>query len=140
MTSGLQLGSAEVLRGLRNFLNMDRSEYHSINNLRERGVEKGSVRQSTFRGRERPVFNQTDIGTVSESLFVGLQQESISQEWIRFDMLPHCDESCRSKLHAVTSHRVLSPGPSTDSITPGLWQGCLQAVTFLSHFYDSAVS
>ena len=30
ITSGLQLGRAEVLRGLRNFLDMDRPEHHSI--------------------------------------------------------------------------------------------------------------
>ena len=35
ITSGLQLGRAEVLRGLRNSLNMDRPEHHST----ERGVE-----------------------------------------------------------------------------------------------------
>ena len=46
ITSGLQLGSAEVLRGLRKFLNMDRPEHHSIDRLKERGVEKGSG--STF--------------------------------------------------------------------------------------------
>ena len=40
--SGLQLGRAEVFRGLRNFLTMDRSEHHSIDQLKERGVEKGS--------------------------------------------------------------------------------------------------
>ena len=42
ITSGLQLGRAEVLRGLRNFLNMDRPEHHSIDHLKERGLEKGS--------------------------------------------------------------------------------------------------
>ena len=31
--SGLQLGRAEVLRGLRNFLNMDRPEHHSTDRL-----------------------------------------------------------------------------------------------------------
>ena len=41
-TSGLQLGRAEVLQGLRNFLNTDRPEHHSIDRLKERGVEKGS--------------------------------------------------------------------------------------------------
>ena len=30
---GLQLGRAEMLRGFRNFLNMDRPENHSINRL-----------------------------------------------------------------------------------------------------------
>ena len=42
ITSGLQLGMAEVLRGLRNFLNMDRPEHHCIDRLKEGGVEKRS--------------------------------------------------------------------------------------------------
>ena len=33
ITCGLQLGRAEMLRGLRNFLNMDRPEHHSIDRL-----------------------------------------------------------------------------------------------------------
>ena len=67
ITSGLQLGSAEVLRGLRNFLNMNRPEHHSTDRLKERGVEKGSGRHSTLQGRERSVFNQTNIGIVSRA-------------------------------------------------------------------------
>ena len=57
ITSGLQLGRAEVLRGLRNFLNMDRPEHHSIDRLKEIGVETGSGRHSTLQGRERSVFS-----------------------------------------------------------------------------------
>ena len=41
LTSDMQLSRAEVLRGLRNFLNMDRPEHHGIDRLKERGVEKG---------------------------------------------------------------------------------------------------
>ena len=68
IATGLQLGRAEVLRGLRNFLNMDRPEYHSIDRLNERGVEKGSGRHSPLQGRERSVFNQANIiGAVSRS-------------------------------------------------------------------------
>ena len=44
ITSDMQLGRAEVLRGLRNFLNMDRPKHHSIDSLKERGVEKGRGR------------------------------------------------------------------------------------------------
>ena len=58
ITSGLQLGRAEVLRGLRNFLNMGRPEHHSIDRLKEKGVDKGSGQHSTLRGWERSVFNQ----------------------------------------------------------------------------------
>ena len=54
ITSGLQLGRAEVLRVLRNFLNMDRPGHHSIDCLKERGVEKGSVRHSTLQGCVQP--------------------------------------------------------------------------------------
>ena len=67
ITSGLQLGKAEVLRGLRNFLNTDKPEHHNTDRLKERGVEKGSGRHSTLQGRERSVFNQANIGTVSKA-------------------------------------------------------------------------
>ena len=65
ITSGLQLGRAEVLRCLRNFLNMDKPEHHSIDREKERGVKKGSGRHSTLQSRERSVFNQKNISTVS---------------------------------------------------------------------------
>ena len=48
ITSGLQLGRAQVLRGLRNFLSTDKLEHHSIDQRKERGVEKGSSRHSTL--------------------------------------------------------------------------------------------
>ena len=67
ITSGLQLGRAEVQRSLRNFLNMDRLEHHSIDRLKERGVEKGSGQHAILQGREQSVFNQPDIGTVSRA-------------------------------------------------------------------------
>ena len=38
--SGLQLGRAEVLRGLKILLNMDRPEHHSVDRLKERGWRK----------------------------------------------------------------------------------------------------
>ena len=38
----VQLSRAEVLRGLRNFRNMNRSKHHRIDRQKERGVEKGS--------------------------------------------------------------------------------------------------
>ena len=61
----LQLGRAQFLRGLRNFLNMDRPEHQSTDRRKERGVEKGSGRHSSLPGRQRSLFNQTNIGTAS---------------------------------------------------------------------------
>ena len=81
ITSGLQLGRAEVLRGLGNFLTMDRPEHHSIDRLKERGVEKGSGRHSTLRGRERSVFNQTNIVTVSRVTLGRLLRDGAERVW-----------------------------------------------------------
>ena len=46
---------------------MDRPEHHSIDRLKERGVEKESCRHSILQGRERSVFDQAKIGTVSRA-------------------------------------------------------------------------
>ena len=81
ITSGLQLGRAEVLGGLRNFLNMDRPEHHSTDRPKERGVEKGSSRHSTLKGRERSVFNQTNIGTVSRATLGRLLRDGAERVW-----------------------------------------------------------
>ena len=81
ITSGLQLGRAEVLRGLRNFLSMDKPEHHSIDRLKERGVEKGSGRHSTLQGRERSVFNQANIGTVSRATLGRLLRDGAERVW-----------------------------------------------------------
>ena len=81
MTSGLHLGRAEVLRGLRDFLNMDNPEHHSIDHLKERGVEKGNGRHSTLQGRERSVFNQTNIGTFSRETLGRLLRDGAESIW-----------------------------------------------------------
>ena len=81
ITSGLQLGRAEVLRGLRNFLSTDKPEHHSIDRLKERGVEKGSGRHSTLQGRERSVFNQTNTGTVSRATLGRLLRDGAERVW-----------------------------------------------------------
>ena len=74
ITSGL-------LRGLRNFLNLDRSKHHSNNRLKERGVEKGGGRHSTLLGRERSVFNQVNIGTVLRATLGRLLRDGVEHVW-----------------------------------------------------------
>ena len=81
ITAGLQLGRAEVLRGLRNFLNTDKPKHHSIDRLKERGVEKGSGRHSTLQSRERSVFNQANIGTVSRATLGRLLRDGAERVW-----------------------------------------------------------
>ena len=40
--------------------------HHTIDSLEDRGVERGSARQTSLKGRERAIVNQTNIGTVSK--------------------------------------------------------------------------
>ena len=65
LTSGLLLGRSEVLRSLRRYLRAQSQGHHTIDRLEERGVERGSARRSSLKGRERVIVNQTNIGTVS---------------------------------------------------------------------------
>ena len=65
LTSGLLLGRSEVLRSLRHYLRAQSPGHHT--RLEERGVERGSARRSSLKGRERAVVNQTNIGTVSKA-------------------------------------------------------------------------
>ena len=81
ITLGLQLRRTGVLRGLGNFLNMDKPEHHSIDRLKERGVEKGSGRRSTLRGWGRSVFYQTNIGTVSRATLGRLLRDGAERIW-----------------------------------------------------------
>ena len=78
-TSGLQLGRAEVLRGLRNFLNTDRPEHQSTDRLKERGVEKGSGRHSSLQGQEQCV--QPNLGTVSRTTLWRLLRDGVEHVW-----------------------------------------------------------
>ena len=89
ITSGLQLGRVEVLRE-----HMDKPEHHSTDRLKERGVEKGSGQHSTLGGRERSVFNQTNIGTVSRATLGRLLRDGAERVWVfPSARMPSCAET-----------------------------------------------
>ena len=67
LTSGLLLGRSEVLRSLRHYLRVQSQGHHTIDRLEERGVERGSARRSSLKGRERAIVSQTNTGTVSKA-------------------------------------------------------------------------
>ena len=81
ITSGLQHSSARVFTGLRNFPNKGRPKHHSIDRLKERGVEKESGRHSILRCQERSVFNQTKTGTVSRVTLGRLLRDGAERVW-----------------------------------------------------------
>ena len=101
--------SAQVFRGFRKCLNMDRPEHHSIDGLTEGGAEKGSGRHSTLQLRERSVFNLTNICTVSRaipSLHIAqaTHQYLSTHRWISCQRtaVSHHHHGWRSTLAAVT--------------------------------------
>ena len=82
ITSGLlRLGRSEVLRSLRPYLLAQNQGHHTIDHLEERGVEIGSGRRSTLRGRDRAIVNQTDIGTVSKGTMEKLLRDGVGCVW-----------------------------------------------------------
>ena len=72
LTSVLLLGRSEVLRSLRHYLRAQSQE--------ERGVERGSARRSSLKGRERAIVNQTNI-TVSKATMGKLLRDEMERIW-----------------------------------------------------------
>ena len=52
LTTGLLLGRSEVLRSLRDHLRAQSQDQEDIDRQEERGVERGSARLSSLKGRE----------------------------------------------------------------------------------------
>ena len=66
--SGLRLGRAKFVFGsLRHYLRAQSQGHHTIDRLEETGVERGSARRSSLKGRERVIVNQTNTETVSKA-------------------------------------------------------------------------
>ena len=61
LTSGLLLGSSEVLRSLSHYQRARGQVHHSIDRLEERGVERDDLDSKD----ERAIVSQTNTGTVS---------------------------------------------------------------------------
>ena len=51
---------------LRHYLRAQNRAHHTIDRLEKRGVERGSSRRSSLKGRERAIVNQTNTETVSK--------------------------------------------------------------------------
>ena len=80
-SNGLLLGRSEVLRSLRHYLRAQSQGYHTIYCLDERGVERGSARRSSLKGRERAIVSQTNIGTVSKATLRKFPKDGVESIW-----------------------------------------------------------
>ena len=71
----------EVLRSLRHYLRAQNQGHHTVDRLEERGVERGSARRCSFKGRERAIVSQTNIGTVSKATSGKLLRHGVERIW-----------------------------------------------------------
>ena len=74
---GLLLGRSEVLRSLRHYLRAQSQGRQTIDRLEQRGVERGSARRPSLKGRERTIVNQTNIRTVSKATLGKLLRDRV---------------------------------------------------------------
>ena len=81
LTTGLGLGRSEVLRSLKHYMRVQRQGHHTIDRLEQRGVERGSVRRSSLKGRERAIVSQTNIGTVSKAMLGKRLRDGVERIW-----------------------------------------------------------
>ena len=82
LASGLLLGRSEVLRkSTRHYLRAQSRGRHTTNRPEERGVERGSARRCSLKGRDRAIVSQTNIGTVSKAMLEKLSKDGVERIW-----------------------------------------------------------
>ena len=81
LTNSLLLGRSKVLRSFRHYLQAQSQGYQIIDHLEEKGVERGSTRWSSFKGRERAIISQKNIGTVSKETLGKLLRDGVECLW-----------------------------------------------------------
>ena len=70
-----------MLRSLRHYLRAQSQGHHTTDRLEERGVERGSARRSSVKGREKAIVSQTNIGTVSKATLWKLPRDGVELIW-----------------------------------------------------------
>ena len=71
----------KMLRSLILYILEQSRGHHTTDCLEERGVERGSARRSSLKGRETAIVSQTNIGTVSKATLGKLLREEVERIW-----------------------------------------------------------
>ena len=81
LARGSLLGRPEVLRSLRHQLQAQSQGHLAIDCLGKSGMERGSARRSSSKGRESAIVNQTNIGTVSRATLGKPLRDGVERIW-----------------------------------------------------------
>ena len=81
LTIGFLLARPEVLRSLRHYQRAQSQGHHTIDRLEKRGVERGSARRSSLKGREKVIVNQTNTETVSKGTLGKRLRDGVERIW-----------------------------------------------------------
>ena len=82
LTSGLRLRRSEVLRSLRHYLRAQCQGHYTIDRLEERGVERGSARRFSLKGRERENHRQSDEHWNFFKATLGKLRDGVMRRWV----------------------------------------------------------
>ena len=107
-----RLGRSEVLRNLRRNLRAQSQAHHTIDRLEEGGVDRGSARRSSLKGRERAIVNQTNTGTVSKATLGKPLRDGVERIWpFPSAQIPPCTELTSSFNNAKYTYLCVSVEP-----------------------------
>ena len=85
LARGLLLGRSQVLRSSVETLpagtQAQSQGHHTIDRLEARGVERGSARRSSLKGREKANVSQTNIGAVSKATLEKRLRDGVEHIW-----------------------------------------------------------
>ena len=70
-----------MLRSLRHYLRAQNQGHDTTDRLEERGVERGSARRSSLKGRERAIVKQTNIGIISKATLGKRLRDGVERIW-----------------------------------------------------------
>ena len=95
-----------MLRSLRHNLRAQSPGHRTIDYLKERGVESGSARRFSLKGRERAVVSQTSNGNVSKTTLRELPRQGGGSAWKFFDRARkyHLDLNMFHRLYMSEIH------------------------------------
>ena len=121
ITTGLQLGRAEVLRGLNNFLNKDRSEYCSSECLKELLLLVGCLTSQQH--------ESASLGRICSDNFTCCHIEIEVAD----KTCCHTETEVADQTFHLTQSQYTDTGPtspSADPIRPRAWQGSQRSANF----------